>query len=233
MKNLFGLPPSEFYGVIGRTCLHYPFRLPRCLVDLTSAFRPCLNIIEGIVGEDFEEWTGPPVETGVLIIGTKSVAVDATGTRLMGFDPEVDFPQEPFLFDINHIRLASTVGLGPINEQDIKVIGDDLNALKIQFHKKLPMGLPPKFHLEARKQLSQDAKYYWDNVNDLAKVYNEQYIGILEGKILWSAKTMRELQWRVPFFHRVHKEEAYKVPFIKKVYREDEDPELREVFSQT
>jgi len=232
MKNLFGLPPSEFYGVVGRTYLHYPFRLPRCLVDLTSAFKPCLNIIEGIVGQELREWFGPPVETEVLVTGINSVAVDATGTRLMGFDPEADFPQEPFLFDINHIKLASTIGLGPIYEKDIKVIGDNVNALKTQFHKKLPMGLSPKFHLKARKGLSQDAEYYWDNLDALVKVYKGEYIGILEGKVLSSAETMRELQLRVPFFHTVQREGAYKVPLIKKVYPKYEDPELREVFNQ-
>jgi uncharacterized protein (DUF362 family) len=232
MKNLFGIPPNRFYGVVGRTYLHYPFRLPRCIVDLTSAFKPCLNIIEGIVGEDFEEWTGPMVETEVLVTGTNPVAVDATGARLMGFNPEADFPKIPFLFDMNHIKLANIIGLGPIKEKDIEVIGEDLDTQKIQFHKKLPMSLPSRFHLEARNQISQDAEYYWNNLDTLVKAYKGKYVGILEGKVLWSAETMRELPWRVPFFHTVRKKGAYKVPFIKKVYPKDEDPELREVFSQ-
>jgi len=120
IKNLFGIPPSRFYGTGpdgGRSYLHYPFRLPRNLVDLALVFKPCLNIIEGIVGEDYQEWRGPPVETEVLVTGTNCVAVDSTGTRLMGFDPNNDFPQEPFLFDVNHLRLARNIGLGPTAEE--------------------------------------------------------------------------------------------------------------------
>jgi len=60
VKNLFEFPPVPIYGYWNaRWYLHYPIRLPRCLVDLTSIFKPCLNLIDGMVGENVQEWQGP------------------------------------------------------------------------------------------------------------------------------------------------------------------------------
>ena len=124
MKNLFGLPPIPVYGYWNaRWYLHYPVRLPRCLVDLTSIFRPSLNIIDGIVGEDVQEWEGPPVESNVILAGNNTVATDAVGAMVMGFDPQAEFPEKPFQFDVNHLRLGATKGLGPIAPREIDAQG--------------------------------------------------------------------------------------------------------------
>jgi hypothetical protein len=57
-------------------------------------------------------------------MGTDPVATDATIARLLGVDPESDFPTHPFHFDRNHILLASETGLGRVTAPDIEVVGD-------------------------------------------------------------------------------------------------------------
>ena len=113
MKNLFGLVPVSVYGYWNaRWYLHCPIRLPRCLVDLTSIFKPCLNVVDGVVGESIQEWLGPGIESNVILAGNNTVATDAVGAKVMGFDPLADFPQKPFFFDANPLRLAANANLG-------------------------------------------------------------------------------------------------------------------------
>lgn len=232
MKNLFGLPPPAIYGA-PRFYLHYPFRLPRCLVDLAMVFKPSLNIIEGLVGEDLQEWHGPPVESNVLIAGDNIVATDSVGARLMGFNPQSEFPEVPFLQDINHIRLAAAVGLGPNDLSQIELSGDRLEEATTQFHRKLAMGLPPEAHLKAREQLAKDALYYRQHLSELLAAYEGRYVGIVEGRLAWTARDIAEARkmYEMPFTFRRREESRYATPFIKKVEPPDRDPEVYDAYA--
>ena len=65
---------------------------------------------------------GSPVAAGVLIMGTNLPAVDASGARLMGFDPATI----PYL--------AATSGwLGPIADGHIRQRGEPIAALARSF----------------------------------------------------------------------------------------------------
>ena len=125
MKNLFGLPPGPIYGS-PRGVLHSAIRLPGILADLTRRFAPEICLIDGIVGCNYWEWhhRGDPVASSALIAGDNAVATDATGARYMGVDPEAPRGTPPFLRANNHIQLASSLGLGPVKEADIDLIGE-------------------------------------------------------------------------------------------------------------
>jgi len=238
MKNLFGFPPESGYGGkgYGRTYLHYPFRLPRCIVDLTSIFKPCLNIIEGLVGEEQQEWSGPPVESNLLIVGDNPVATDAIGTVTMGFNPEAEFPMTPFLYDINHLKLAEKLGLGPCDPSKIRVVGEDPEEVQVEFRKLFASNLPPETHLETRRYLAQQATHYLEVLPELVENHRGKYALIGDGKVQKIYANLDEFNrvfWRSNVTYRsdTTKQETPKIPFVKKIEPEKEDPEVIEAFT--
>jgi len=228
LKNLFGLPPPKLYGWAARSYLHYLVRLPRSIVDMALMFTPCLSIIDGLVGEETQEWKGPPVESNVFLIGNNAVATDSVATALMGFDPQKDFPEKPFYFDINHLNLANKVGLGPNNLEKIKIIGDPMNKVEKKYDIRLARNVLPKYHLEAKNKLIEEVKWYLKNRSMIIEKYEGKYVAVLDKKILWSVEKMPEIRKKMSMLFTVREkmEGSYSVPFIKKVWSVKEDPEI-------
>lgn len=82
-KNAMGAIP---YSLRERNHNYY---INKKLADLLYLFEPDLILIDGLIGgEGNTPAPVDPVETGVLISGTNSVAVDSVGTEVMGLDPE-------------------------------------------------------------------------------------------------------------------------------------------------
>ena len=111
LKNLFGIPPTSVYGT-PRRYLHAPIRLPRVIADLGLILKPQLCVIDGLIGQTRAEWHAEPVEPGWLLVGNNTIATDAAAMNIMGFDPLGDYPDSPFHFDRNPIKLAVERGLG-------------------------------------------------------------------------------------------------------------------------
>jgi uncharacterized protein (DUF362 family) len=70
--------------------------------------------------------------TGVLVVGTDGVAVDAVSARVMGFDPA----QNPYLY------LADWVGLGTIEERRIALRGLAIEAVRQHYAPPPTVGRP-------------------------------------------------------------------------------------------
>ena len=86
MKNCFGCVPGRIYGW-PKNVLHWA-GLQEAIIDVASAVRPDLQIVDGIVGmEGNGPIDGTPVGAGVLVFGTDPVATDSTAARVMGLDP--------------------------------------------------------------------------------------------------------------------------------------------------
>jgi uncharacterized protein (DUF362 family) len=92
--------------------------------DLAGLFRPTYAVVDGIMAQ---EGLGPvyglPVQMGVLLAGPDLLAVDAVGSRVMGFDPR-------------EVRLLSTAearGLGTLDEGEIMVVGDPISDVQRRF----------------------------------------------------------------------------------------------------
>jgi len=86
MHNYFGLAPGAVYG----WPKHELHRLgnSKGAVELTGVFRRGFAIVDGIIGmEGNGPLEGTPRQSGVLVMGTDLVAVDATCCRAMDVDP--------------------------------------------------------------------------------------------------------------------------------------------------
>lgn len=146
MKNLVGLVPYRFYelkkGDRYRSAMHGPgnetrWRLPRVIMDLNRARPVNLSIIDGVMTTEAGE--GPwipamgPIRPGLLLAGKNPVATDAVATAAMGFDPDGDYPNEPFLHAENHLKIAAGLGLGPNRVDQIQIVGAPLEEVTLKF----------------------------------------------------------------------------------------------------
>lgn len=88
-------------------------RLGMRLADLAQVVRPALNVVEGIVGRDGTGFArGRNYRTGLVVIGTNMVAVDAVASYLMGFDPA----------RIIYLQVAAEAGLGVADVSRLRVL---------------------------------------------------------------------------------------------------------------
>lgn len=126
MKTMYGILPEKKKS-------KYHRKLNRVIVDIVSALKPKLTIIDGRVGMEGEgPFYGDIVKLDLIIAGNNVVSTDACAAAVMGFDPE----------SIEHLRLASERGLGAINIDDIEIIGEKIDSVKRPFVPATPYRLP-------------------------------------------------------------------------------------------
>jgi uncharacterized protein (DUF362 family) len=118
MKNMFGLLPDKFKGK------YHMNGISKVIVDINTAIKPAFTVIDGFVAmEGRGPSDGEPVKMDLIIAGKDVVATDATGARVMGFDP----------MEISHIRTAYKKGLGNID--NIEIVGSKLEEVRREFKK--------------------------------------------------------------------------------------------------
>jgi len=121
MKNAFG-------GLL-TTRRHYTHTvIHETLVDLLAIQREIHSGIFTVMDATFcGNGPGPrtmlPVEKGLMLASSDSVAIDAVAARIMGFDP----------MRIGYIKLANEDGLGIGRIEDIEVIGEDIAQMDFRF----------------------------------------------------------------------------------------------------
>jgi len=133
IKNLFGWMPTAVYGAPRHYLHDHLVRLPRVLADLALWTRPCLCIVDATVAASKSEWGGEALRPGLILAGTNAVAVDSVGARAMGFDPDGDYPDPPFFYRRNPIRIASRAGLGSNRAEDVEVLGPQPEEVLTRF----------------------------------------------------------------------------------------------------
>jgi uncharacterized protein (DUF362 family) len=128
MKNLFGIVPGAIYGW-PKNVLHQA-GIPGSILDINAALTmPRLAIVDGIVGmEGNGPIQGEARAAGVVLIGDDFPAVDATGARLMGVDPQ----------HVDHLRWAGGF-LGNVAEKRIVQLAEAPARFRQDF------ALPPGF----------------------------------------------------------------------------------------
>jgi hypothetical protein len=67
--------------------------------------------------------TMTPVEKGLILASSDSVAIDAVAARIMGFEP----------MKIDYIRYAHEDGLGVGRIEEINVLGEDISDMNFEF----------------------------------------------------------------------------------------------------
>ncbi|MGD0231914.1 MAG: DUF362 domain-containing protein [Syntrophorhabdales bacterium] len=118
VKSLQGaMPPLEKY-------MSHFFGLWQNLVNIHRLVKPKLHIIDGLIGQEgFGPVAGTPKTMNLLIGGTNPVAVDAVTMRIMGLDPVTSPP----------VRLAYMQGLGPVEPENISIIGPSIDEVMSPF----------------------------------------------------------------------------------------------------
>jgi uncharacterized protein (DUF362 family) len=87
LKNCFGCVPGRAYGW-PKNVLHWQ-GIDRSILDVATAVRPGLAIVDGIVGMEGDgPINGSARPSGTVVFSRDPVAADVTAARLMGVDPE-------------------------------------------------------------------------------------------------------------------------------------------------
>ena len=145
MKNLVGMVPAHAYRLEEshwwRSGLHgrgdeVKKRLPKVIMDLNRARPVHLAVIDGIMtaeGGEVPRGTFIPVSPGVLLAGKNPVATDAVATAVMGFNPQAEAPNSPFLRGDNHLNIAASLGLGTNVLDEINVVGEKIASVTFPF----------------------------------------------------------------------------------------------------
>jgi uncharacterized protein (DUF362 family) len=120
MKNFFGLVPGSIYGW-PKNKLHY-IGIPESVVELNRTFRNTFAIVDGVIGmEGNGPIQGTPKHSGVLVMGSDLVAVDATCCRIMGIDPE----------KVDYLRMAAD--MGHVHPERIEQRGETVASVQSNF----------------------------------------------------------------------------------------------------
>jgi uncharacterized protein (DUF362 family) len=121
LKNMFGIVPGSCYGW-PKNVLHWA-GIDRAILDINAVARPDFAIVDGIIGmEGNGPIQGTAKASGVLILGSDPVAVDATCCRVMGLIPE----------RIKYLSRAGTL-LGHTNIHKIQQLGEAIASVRRPF----------------------------------------------------------------------------------------------------
>jgi uncharacterized protein (DUF362 family)/Pyruvate/2-oxoacid:ferredoxin oxidoreductase delta subunit len=125
VKVTFGAVPSPLKT-------EYHLRMPKvgdfsqALLDICSLVRPCLTVMDAVVGMEGEgPSAGDPRPIGAILAGTDSLACDVTAAALVGFDP----------LAVSTTRAAVRMGLTSGRLADVELVGDPLSELKVSSFK--------------------------------------------------------------------------------------------------
>ena len=91
--------------------------LPKALGDLGQVVTPQLTIVDGIVASELYE----PREANLIVIGSDVLAVDAVAAAAIGLVPA----------EVEYFRLAHEAGMGPIDLDEIEVVGAALAETRV------------------------------------------------------------------------------------------------------
>jgi len=180
-KNLFGLCPMHPQNR-PRTYFHHLVRLPFVLADLGRIFQPCLNIVDGLVGQSKREWGGEARVCNALVAGDNCIATDACAASLMGHDPAADWPTPPFRRDRNHLRIAAQAGLGTV----------DLGKIDFSHDLKPPLAefdSAPTDSSEVveswRRTTCEQAFFFHERRQHFIERYSGEYLFLQDGEVRW------------------------------------------------
>ncbi|UCD73301.1 MAG: DUF362 domain-containing protein [Candidatus Bathyarchaeota archaeon] len=123
LKNLaVGIARKWEKKVLHRAGIH------KSIVDVYANIETHFNVVDGVVGLEGDGPNvpkGKPKPLGIILAGEDGLAVDAVGCTIMGIDP----------WEVAHLRLAAERGLGTIELDEIKVLGEPIEKITNPFKK--------------------------------------------------------------------------------------------------
>jgi uncharacterized protein (DUF362 family) len=180
-KNLFGLCPVHPENR-PRRYFHHLVRLPFVLADLAQLLRPCLNVVDALVGQSRAEWNGEARVPDTLIAGDHPIATDVCAAALMGHDPHADWPAPPFRRDRNHLRLAAESGDGTLDLERVDFVHD----LKIPIAEFDSYATDPREMVQSwRRTTCEQALFYRERREEFVKQYAKEYLFLQAGEVVW------------------------------------------------
>jgi uncharacterized protein (DUF362 family) len=108
LKNYIGLQDDK------HRLIDHDYMLEHKVADLQQVISHDFIAIDGIIGGQKTMLTPIPFPLGLIVMGVNPVATDVVCTHIAGLDPR----------DVEHIRLASERGLGPLSLDEIEIVGD-------------------------------------------------------------------------------------------------------------
>lgn len=186
LKNLFGLMPGEPEGHT-RTYFHHLVRMPYMLADLGRIFNPCLNIVDGMIGQAGREWgngrdEGPTQIANTIVAGNHTIATDACTAHLMGHDPTVDWLTPPFHRDRNSLLAAAEGGFGTVNLDEIDFESEVEGPIG-EFYSALTD--PIETVISWKRTTAEQALHYVDQQKKYIDKYAGEYILLQQGEVRW------------------------------------------------
>jgi uncharacterized protein (DUF362 family) len=181
VKNLFGLCPLPPLGR-PRSYFHHLVRLPCFLADFGQLVNPCLNVVDGLVGQARREWGGEPRIGDALLAGDHPVATDVCGAWLMGHDPAADWPTPPYRRDRSTVRQAAEHGFGTLDLNQID-FATDLTPPVAEFDSEQtdPLERVGKWLCSTCEQ----ALFFRDHQRDLSARYANEFIFLQDREVVW------------------------------------------------
>ncbi len=133
VKNLFGLIPGTFKLECHKN-FHQPERFAKMLLDVYTAVKPALSIVDGITGI---EGNGPATsgtkrDIGLILAGSDPVALDTVLAGIMNARPE----------NIYTIKEALNRNLPGASLNNIDILGEGLKSVVIRGFKLPATSLP-------------------------------------------------------------------------------------------
>ena len=120
VKNVFGCVPGIRKGLFHVQAAEDRDVFAQMLVDLFSAVRPGVNVMDAVVAMEGEgPNAGSPKQMGVILASSDAVAMDAVACAVAGIDP----------LSVATTRLAHEQGLGCGDLSDIQVRGESIDAV--------------------------------------------------------------------------------------------------------
>jgi len=124
VKNMFGVVAPKTRKIAHNLATYEKFS--GTLVEVYSAIKPKLAVMDAIVGMEGEgPRHGEPKQIGLILASYDSVALDAVASKIVGYRP----------MGIYTTKLATERGLGNGNLSKIKILGEKINDVSIDFKK--------------------------------------------------------------------------------------------------
>ncbi|KYF53687.1 FeS-binding protein [Sorangium cellulosum] len=108
MKNYIGIQDDR------HRLIDHDHRLNEKVADLQYIVQPQFIAIDAITAGEGRMLTPTPFDLGLIIMGNNQVAFDSVCCQIIGVDPR----------SVEHIRLASERGFGPMDLGEIEITGD-------------------------------------------------------------------------------------------------------------
>jgi uncharacterized protein (DUF362 family) len=107
-KNYIGIQDDR------HRLIDHDHRLNEKIADLQHIIQPQFLVIDAIVAGEGRMLTPKPFDLKLIIMGNNQIAFDAVCCNIIGVDPAT----------VDHIRIPSERGFGPIDLSKIKITGD-------------------------------------------------------------------------------------------------------------